>query len=74
MIIFKLLIWRNMKFNCLIPELRVTDLKESKDFYVDVLGFEVTYERFDFAMVILGECQIMLQQLTLPSKEQLECF
>ena len=56
-----------MKFNCLIPELRVFDLKKSKDFYTKVLGFNIEYSRFDFAMVTLGECQIMLQQLTLPS-------
>ena len=56
-----------MKFNCLIPELRVFDLEKSKDFYTKVLGFNIEYSRFDFAMVTLGECQIMLQQLTLPS-------
>ena len=58
-----------MKFNCLIPELRVFDLEKSKKFYTEVLGFEIEYSRSDFAMVVMGECQIMLQQLTLPSKE-----
>ena len=56
-----------MKFNCLIPELRVFDVKKSKEFYINVLGFHVEYEREDFAMMVLGDCQIMLQQLTLPS-------
>lgn len=56
-----------MKFNCLIPELRVFDLKKSKKFYTEILGFKVEYSRSVFAMVVLGECQIMLQQLTLPS-------
>ena len=56
-----------MNFNCLIPELRVTNLKKSKDFYTNTLGFKVEYEREDFAMVCLDKCQIMLQQLTLPS-------
>lgn len=56
-----------MKFNCLIPELRVFDLEKSKKFYTEILGFKVEYSRSDFAMVVLGECQIMLQQLTLPS-------
>lgn len=56
-----------MKFNCLIPELRVFDLEKSKKFYTEILGFKVEYLRSDFAMVVLGECQIMLQQLTLPS-------
>ena len=56
-----------MNFNCLIPELRVFDVKKSKEFYANVLGFHVEYEREDFAMMVLGDCQIMLQQLTLPS-------
>lgn len=56
-----------MEFNCLIPELRVSDVQKSKKFYTEVLGFSVEYEREDFAMVVLGKCQIMLQQLTLPS-------
>ncbi len=58
-----------MKFNCLIPELRVFDLDKSKKFYTDVLGFNIAYSREDFAMLILDDCQIMLQQLTLPSKK-----
>ena len=58
-----------MEFNCLIPELRVRDVQKSKEFYTKVLGFHVEYEREDFAMVVLDKCQIMLQQLTLPSPE-----
>lgn len=57
-----------MRFNCLIPELRVFDLEKSKKFYTEILGFKVEYAREDFAMVVLGDCQIMLQQLTLPSR------
>ncbi len=56
-----------MKFNCLIPELRVFNLEKSKKFYTEILGFNVQYERNDFAMMTLGDCQIMLQKLTLPS-------
>lgn len=56
-----------MNFNCLIPELRVFDLEKSKKFYTEILGFEIAYARNDFAMLVLGNCQIMLQQLTLPS-------
>ena len=56
-----------MKFNCLIPELRVFDLKKSIKFYTEVLGFKIEYERKDFAMVVLDDCQIILQKLTLPS-------
>lgn len=33
------------------------------------MGFKVEYERKDFAMMVQGDCQIMLQQLTLPSRE-----
>lgn len=58
-----------MNFNCLIPELRVFDLEKSKKFYTEILGFKVEYSRHDFAMLVLGDCQIMLQQLTLPSRE-----
>ena len=58
-----------MNFNCLIPELRVFNLEKSKKFYTEILGFKIEYERFDFAMIVLGDCQIMLQQLTLPSCE-----
>lgn len=56
-----------MNFNCLIPELRVFDLEKSKKFYTEILGFEIAYARNDFAMLVLDNCQIMLQQLTLPS-------
>lgn len=56
-----------MNFNCLIPELRVFDLEKSKKFYTEILGFEIEYARNDFAMLVLDNCQIMLQQLTLPS-------
>jgi uncharacterized protein YhfF len=58
-----------MNFNCLIPEIRVFDLEKSIKFYTEILGFKTEYSRSDFAMVVLGDCQIMLQQLTLPSKK-----
>ena len=58
-----------MNFNTLIPELRVFDLEKSKKFYTEVLGFKIEYSREDFAMLVLGDCQIMLQELTLPSRE-----
>ncbi len=56
-----------MKFNCLIPELRVFDIDKSKKFYTEILGFNVKYERKNFAMMVLDDCQIMLQKLILPS-------
>ena len=46
----------NMNFNCLIPELRVFDLEKSKQFYTQILGFEIAYSRSYFAMVVLNEC------------------
>ena len=58
-----------MNFNCLIPELRVFDLEKSKKFYTEILGFSIAYQREDFAMVVLEDCQIMLQKLTLPSPQ-----
>ena len=57
----------NMNFNCLIPELRVFNLEKSVQFYTQILGFKVEYSRSDFAMIVLDKCQIMLQQLSLPS-------
>ena len=56
-----------MNFNCLIPELRVFNLEKSIQFYTQILGFKVEYSRSDFAMIVLDECQIMLQKLSLPS-------
>ncbi|MDD2376792.1 MAG: VOC family protein [Clostridia bacterium] len=55
-----------MKFNKLIPELTVSDIDKSKEFYIEVLGFELEYERLEnkFAFISLKECQIMLQEKT----------
>lgn len=54
-----------MKFNKLIPELTVTDINKSKDFYTKVLGFKIEYERMEdkFVFLSLGEAQIMLDQI-----------
>lgn len=53
-----------MKFNSLIPELSVTDIKKSKEFYIS-LGFTVQYERPEnkFIFIQLEENQIMLEQV-----------
>ncbi len=55
-----------MKFNKLIPELTVSNIDKSKEFYIEVLGFELEYERLEnkFAFISLEECQIMLQEKT----------
>lgn len=54
-----------MKFNGLVPELSVTDINVSKDFYIEVLGFEIEYERIEdsFVFLSLGEAQIMLEEI-----------
>ena len=51
------------EFNCLIPELSVSDFKKSLLFYTQVLGFTVQYERKEdqFAFLCLGRCQIMIE-------------
>ena len=53
-----------MKFNKLIPELSVTDIKRSKSFYTEVLGFKMEYERVEdrFVFVSLDGAQIMLEE------------
>lgn len=53
------------KFNSLIPELSVTDISITRHFYVDVLGFEICYERKEdnFLFVRYENNQIMLEQL-----------
>ena len=51
--------------NKLTPELSVQDFKKSLDFYTRILGFSVEYQREEegFAMLRLGETQIMIDQI-----------
>lgn len=53
-----------MKFNSLIPELSVTDINISKDFYLS-LGFKIKYERPEnkFCFLELENNQIMIEQI-----------
>lgn len=53
-----------MKFNSLIPELSVSNIQISKDFYVS-LGFDIMYERTDdkFAFMKFEENQIMIEEV-----------
>lgn len=53
-----------MKFNKLIPELTVSDIERTKKFYVDVLGFNLEYERAEdnFIFLSLEDIQIMFEQ------------
>ena len=59
-----------MKYNDLIPEFVVSNINISKDFYVNMLGFKVEYEREEdkFIFISLGNIQLMLEE---GSKEEL---
>lgn len=54
-----------MKFNSLIPELSVSDINKSKNFYLDILGFNLEYERLadKFAFFSFGDAQIMIEEI-----------
>lgn len=53
-----------MYFNKTIPELDVTNLEKSLEFYI-TCGFKIEYERKEdkFVFLSLGEIQFMLQEL-----------
>ena len=54
-----------LDFNAVVPELAVTDWRNSLAFYCDVLGFEMVYSRSDegFAFLRHGEAQLMIDQI-----------
>lgn len=54
-----------MEFNGLIPELSVSDIEKSKNFYIDILEFHLEYERplDKFAFLSFGESQIMIEEI-----------
>lgn len=54
-----------MKFNKLIPELSVSNINKSLEFYVKLLGFKIEYERTEkkFAFISFQGSQIMLQEI-----------
>lgn len=54
-----------MKFNKLIPELTVFDINETKDFYINILGFKLEYERIEENFVFLSfeDNQFMFEQI-----------
>ncbi len=54
-----------MKWNQMIPEFDVFNLKESLHFYIDLIGFNVVYERIEdkFAFIEFEDVQIMLQEI-----------
>ena len=43
-----------MKFNRLIPELTVQDIEKTRQFYLDVLGFQLEYERKEDRFMFLS--------------------
>jgi len=54
-----------MKTIGLVPELYVTDIKQSLDFYLDVLGFTILYQREEesFAYLKRENAELMLDQI-----------
>jgi len=54
-----------MKFNALIPELSVKNIEKSKWFYIEILGFQLKYERTDdkFAFLSINGAQIMIEEI-----------
>ncbi len=53
-----------MRYNKLIPELSVSSLKNSLDFYIKILGFKIEYSRPEagFVFLSLQGSQIMLDE------------
>lgn len=54
-----------MQRNKLVPELMVTDLNASLEFWVSWVGFTVAYQRLEegFAYLDLNDAQVMLEQI-----------
>lgn len=62
-----------MYWNEIIPELSVTNLEKSLEFYI-MLGFRIEYERVEdkFAFISLGKIQFMLQEISENDKWEIE--
>ncbi|MCK9171294.1 MAG: VOC family protein [Treponema sp.] len=54
-----------MNWNPLVPELTVSNFVESKRFYIDLIGFEIKYQRNDpkFAYLEYESSQIMIEEV-----------
>lgn len=54
-----------MTSNTLVPELSITNFQKSIDFYTQILGFSILYQRDEegFAFLHLGQAQIMIDQI-----------
>lgn len=53
-----------MQWNPLVPELSVSDLTASVQFYTELIGFDIAFRRAapDFVYLDLGGAQLMLEQ------------
>lgn len=49
----------------LTPELQVTNFSKSLDFYINLVGFEILYDRPEtkFAMLGMNGCRIMIEEI-----------
>ncbi len=63
-----------MKFNSLMPEFYVVDFKKSLNFYTNILGFKLEYQRENplFAFLSYYDAQLMIQELVLGEKEEMK--
>ncbi|RDY22640.1 VOC family protein [Romboutsia maritimum] len=54
-----------MRFNKLIPELTVFNIEETRNFYLNILGFKLEYDRGEdnFIFVSFENSQFMFEQL-----------
>ena len=54
-----------MRFNKLIPELTVFNIEQTKEFYLNTLGFSLEYERKEdnFIFVSFEDIQFMFEQV-----------
>ena|SRR3989344_2441458 len=55
----------NIIYNQLVPELSVSSFPASLDFYTNILGFSIAYQREEegFAFLVLENVQIMIDEL-----------
>lgn len=53
------------RLNALVPELSVSDINKSLNFYLNILSFKIEYLRPEdkFAMISLDDCQIMIEEI-----------
>ena len=60
-----------MKFLPILAELYITDFSKSVNFYVDIIGFKIEYQRENpnFAFLSYNGSQIMIQELAPGEKE-----